>query len=247
MIQKPSQSSITSTPNLKQPLQGVIKRYTKRILVTCRKYFSKRREQGLQPENWCRGFSLVETLVAITILLVVIVGPMAISSQSAKSTSFASEQVVAFFLAQEGAELIHKHRDDFFNKKFTAETAAVYTETPWQDFMSSSEYRDCLGNGCGIEFSQLDSEEIATVPCGADACPLYFDDRTESELRSRYTHTATPTTENSPYRRKVVLAPVAGSSNNEIRVVSTVYWRSGNLRDEQSVSVETYLFNTYGQ
>ena len=58
------------------------------------------------------GFSLVETLVAISILLIVIVGPMTISMQSAKSSSFASEQVQAFFLAQEGLELAEKARDD---------------------------------------------------------------------------------------------------------------------------------------
>ena len=51
-----------------------------------------------------KGFSLVETLVAISILLIVIVGPMTISMSTAKSSSFASEQVQAFFLAQEGLE-----------------------------------------------------------------------------------------------------------------------------------------------
>jgi prepilin-type N-terminal cleavage/methylation domain-containing protein len=50
------------------------------------------------------GFSLVETLVAISLLLIMIVGPMAISAKTAKSTSFASEQVQAFFLAQEGLD-----------------------------------------------------------------------------------------------------------------------------------------------
>lgn len=64
------------------------------------------------------GFSLVETLVAITILLVVIIGPMTISSSAAKSTSFASEQVTAFFLAQEGAELIEKARNDLLLEHF---------------------------------------------------------------------------------------------------------------------------------
>lgn len=196
------------------------------------------------------GFSLVETLVAITILLIVIVGPMTISSQSARSTSFASEQVVAFFLAQEGAELMQKHRDDYFNKTFTnpGSGSSGYTSTPWQDFKASTPYTDCLdtgdGNGCGIEIDRTAIGTINTRACGSDPCALYFDDRISSTLRSRYTHTATTFTEATPYRRELVLTPI---SADEIRLVSSVYWRSGNLRDEQSVTVETYLFNTYGE
>jgi hypothetical protein len=33
---------------------------------------------------------------------------------------------------------------------------------------------------------------------------------------------------------------------DEVKVVSTVTWRSGFSRDQQSVSVETSLFNVYG-
>lgn len=194
------------------------------------------------------GFSLVEALVAITILLIVIVGPMTISSQSAQSTSFASEQVVAFFLAQEGAELFQKHRDDYFNRTFTSSSSAAYTSTPWQDFKNSAQYGECLdtgdGNGCGIEITRTNTGVIDTRACGSDPCALYFDDRVSSDFRSRYTHTATTYTQPTPYQREVVVNEI---SADEIRVVSTVYWRSGNIRDEQTVSVETYLFNTYGQ
>lgn len=51
----------------------------------------------------------METLVAITILLIVVVGPMKIIISASNSTSFSGEQVVAFFLAQEGAEIAQKH------------------------------------------------------------------------------------------------------------------------------------------
>ena len=64
------------------------------------------------------GFSLIETLVSISILLIVIVGPMSISNNSAKGSSFSNEQVTAFFLAQEGAELAQKGRDDLVIKGF---------------------------------------------------------------------------------------------------------------------------------
>jgi len=72
------------------------------------------------------GFSLVETLVSISILLLVIVGPMTITSRTAKSATFASEQVQAFFLAQEGVELAQKARSDLVLRKFLPTVHANY-------------------------------------------------------------------------------------------------------------------------
>ena len=198
-------------------------------------------------QNAQSGFSLVETLVAVTILLIVIIGPMTISSQSAKSTSFASEQVIAFFLAQEGAELIHKHRDDFFNRSYSTTTASVYTSSPWADFKASTVYSRCVlssGRGCGIQIDRTSIGTINAIRCSGEACPLYFDDTVNSISRSRYTHTSTANTENTPYRREITLEPI---SADEIKVTSRVSWNSGNTRDEQSTTVETYLFNTYGE
>lgn len=82
--------------------------------------------------NTQSGFSLVETLVAITILLIVISGPLAISTSTARSTSFSSEQVEAFFLAQEGAELAQKIRDDLLLAAFLTDP-----QDGWDDFWMS--------------------------------------------------------------------------------------------------------------
>jgi prepilin-type N-terminal cleavage/methylation domain-containing protein len=189
-----------------------------------------------------QGFSLVETLVAITILLLVIVGPLTISSQSARSTSFASEQVIAFFLAQEGLEIIQKGRDDlvingFDNASFDA--WAAFTNT-------SGFYRHCydVNSGCGVELLANASGALdAPIDCGSDArCPLYFDDSIGSTLRSRYTPDQPGTYLSTPYSRTVTMQSV---SSDEVRVESTVYWRNSDQREEQSVTVETYLFNIY--
>lgn len=190
-------------------------------------------------KNSQSGFSLVETLVAITILLIIIVGPMTITSQSARSTSFSSEQVVAFFLAQEGLELMQKERDEFFNLHFRNETA---NPTPWSDFKNSSIYATCL-NGCGPYLEAGPGELVRAIACTDGPCRLYFND-SNSNTRSRYTPVTQPSYEDTPYRREVRLQQVTAE---QIRVLSTVYWRTGNLSDEQQVTVESYLFNTYGE
>ena len=58
------------------------------------------------------GFTLVETLVAISILLISIVGPLTIASKGLLSARFARDQITAFYLAQEATELIRNKRDN---------------------------------------------------------------------------------------------------------------------------------------
>lgn len=194
------------------------------------------------------GFSLVETLVAITILLLVIVGPMTIISTTANSTSFASEQVVAFFLAQEGVELAQKARDDIVLNRFLDSSDGSYDSNPWATFSDESSagpYEDCFDSrGCALEVSEdADGAIEAPVQCTTNnnPCRLYYDDTTGS-IRSRYTHSATGNTL-TEYTRSVYFENI---SAYEIRVVSEVEWFTGSVRNSQQVEVETYLYDVYG-
>jgi type II secretory pathway pseudopilin PulG len=58
-----------------------------------------------------RAFTLIETLVAISLLVIAIVAPMSLVSQSLASAYFARDQVTAYNLAQEGIEVIRSVRD----------------------------------------------------------------------------------------------------------------------------------------
>lgn len=58
-----------------------------------------------------RGFTLIETFVAITILLSAIAGPLTIASKGLSSAFIAKDQTVASYLAQEGVEYIRWKRD----------------------------------------------------------------------------------------------------------------------------------------
>ena len=189
------------------------------------------------------GFSLVETLVAITILLIVIVGPMTISSSAAKSTSFASEQVTAFFLAQEGAELMEKARNDLLLQNFSGTNP-----DPWADFTRTAAggtYRFCYTsvgvNGCNLSIGNGSSGALTSpASCsGQDSCKVNLDAE-NSSLRSKFT--AGNTGVATIYIRNIRLQQV---SANEVSVTSTVTWRSGFSRDDQQVVVQTSLFNIY--
>ncbi|HEY0220976.1 MAG TPA: prepilin-type N-terminal cleavage/methylation domain-containing protein, partial [Candidatus Paceibacterota bacterium] len=59
-----------------------------------------------------KGFTLVESLVAISILSLSILSTFTVVSSSLKSSSLAKEQVIAFYLAQEAMEYIKNVRDN---------------------------------------------------------------------------------------------------------------------------------------
>ncbi len=58
-----------------------------------------------------KGFTLIETLVAILLLATAIAGPLTIASKGLTSALVAKDQIVAQFLAQDAIEYIRYRRD----------------------------------------------------------------------------------------------------------------------------------------
>lgn len=63
-------------------------------------------------KNKKSGFTLVETFVAIVILMVAVIGPMTLFSRSISDGVYARNQVTASYLAQEGLEIVINRRDN---------------------------------------------------------------------------------------------------------------------------------------
>jgi len=59
-----------------------------------------------------QGFTIVETLVAITILMISIAGPLTIAQKSLTAATQAKDQVIASYLAQDLMEYIKNARDN---------------------------------------------------------------------------------------------------------------------------------------
>lgn len=57
------------------------------------------------------GFTLIETLVAVSLMVIAIVAPMSLVSQSLTTAYYARDQVAAYSLAQEGIETVRAVRD----------------------------------------------------------------------------------------------------------------------------------------
>lgn len=58
-----------------------------------------------------RGLTMVETLVAISILTIAVIGPLGIIAQALHTSYYARDQMTAYYLAQEAVEYVRNLRD----------------------------------------------------------------------------------------------------------------------------------------
>lgn len=127
--------------------------------------------------NYKNGFSLLETLVAISVLTVALLGVYNLVSLGVSKASFAKNQNIAFFLGQEGMEYIN-------NKRMTNAIAG----NPWLTGLN-----DCINpNVCSI-----DAVNNSIPQCPSGNCPkIKFDSNVGYNYSSG---------QNTVFQRKIII------------------------------------------
>ena len=160
-----------------------------------------------------RGFTLIEAFVAITILVMAMVGPLAIASQSAMFAAFTRDQVTANFLAQDAVEYVRWIRDS--------------NQLSGRDWMAGLDACISASGGSACYFdSSLTSASMQA--CASGGCPVMLYD----PASGRYDYDAGAA---SHFTRTVSIArPVSPNDCStgkgcEIAIVVKVAWTTGTL------------------
>lgn len=166
-----------------------------------------------------KGFTLIETLVSITILLTMITGGFVAIRAGLVSTFAARDQVTAFFLAQEAIELVKNVRDT--NAVVNA-GLPLASQIPWNEGLDG-----CASGNCYADAANLASP---IGPCtGSCTLNLYQDSN------GLYTHDTSGTTA-TRFTRSVQISAVPDNSGElEVRVVVTY--------DGKTLEVSEHIFD----
>jgi prepilin-type N-terminal cleavage/methylation domain-containing protein len=175
------------------------------------------------------GFTLIETMVAVTLLTIAIEAPLVLAARGISTSNYSGNQIVAQYLAQEGLEMVRLTRD---NNSLNA-----------RDWMSGpSGIGACIPSDGSIIKCIVNAWDGTFTPCSGSCPNLQYND-----VSKRYGQGQIGWSD-SIFRREITLGYVAGEtddngSNYELRATSTVYWKNGSIPGEQHVSVSENFFN----
>jgi type II secretory pathway pseudopilin PulG len=173
-----------------------------------------RRQQG--------GFTIVETLVAITILMIAVVGPLTIVSKALTAALDANNQMVASNLAQETMELIKNQKDQNVAASATWLSGISSVATP----CTSSDPTQTTT--CDMQVTTGSPDAYTYETCGASTkgCQLYKN----PSIPTVYTHDSSGSNIPTPFTRYYYLNPVTGdpTMSEQVLVRVVVTWNSGS-------------------
>jgi prepilin-type N-terminal cleavage/methylation domain-containing protein len=153
------------------------------------------------------GFTIIESLVAIAILVSAIIGATTAVQTGLSSYTFSKDQIIAFYLAQEGFEQIRNIRD-----------ANQINNRPWLTGLAAASGDACYyGQACMVDPV---ASAVATRCTSPGNCPFLRQD----SVNGFYGYNAAwPLTR---FRREITLSSV---NSEEVAVTVTVNWSKGSV------------------
>lgn len=146
-------------------------------------------------QNNSKGFTLIETLVAIFVLLIAVSAAFSAATSSLQALFGAQNRTIAFFLAQEGSEFVKNWRDE--NSLLGQEWDTGFSE---------------CSSGC-----QVDAIDLVAERCLGNDCRLHID----PDGFYRSSEAAPGGSTESRFSRSVTIEEI---SDYESKVTSTVTW-----------------------
>ncbi len=183
-----------------------------------------------------RGFTILETLVAISILLISIVGPLTVAEKGLTAAASSQDQLMASYLGQDLLEYVRDVRDNFI----------LANSSSW--LAGSVNLSSCIvaNSHCDFdtEVQNASAPSFATCTVSANLCTLYLKtvgsgsyytpDSTSGGTATRFSRafTITPVNESSPGNPATAQSAI---------LTVTVSWKTGGISNQ--VVLQDILFN----
>jgi prepilin-type N-terminal cleavage/methylation domain-containing protein len=153
-----------------------------------------------------RGFTLLETMVALAVLSMAIIAPISLVAESLLAAVYARDQVTAFYIAQEGIEAVRSMRDNnILQNAITGSSINILNGIP-----------DTTGNPFTI-----DSVHNNAMAVCSGACPMLQTDGTLYGYGTGWSDTNF---------RRTLYAQYLTSSSTEVQLKVLVEWQTGNYK-----------------
>lgn len=181
--------------------------------------------QKLQKNN-NGGFTLIETIVAIFILVLAVTGPMSAAQNSLKASFLARDQVVAFYLAQDVIEYLKNYKDENMIDNLDRNTRVIIPN----NILSKCDSKPC--NVDTLNNNPAEPDNIKT--CTAYGCDPLFFNSTNKTYSAKSGGTA------SKFTRETLIEEIV--LNEEYSVTVTVKWKP-NFFTPREIVVQENLYN----
>ena len=177
--------------------------------------------------NKQKGFTLIETFVAVLILVFAVIAPLGLLARAISDGNFAKNQVTAYFLAQEGVELAIRQRD----KNTYTSGPDIPLASAWLDGLSI-----CQSQGCNPDPKMESFTSCSETDFDEKRCILFLVD---DELGYSPAQ-GTATGNESMFARRIKVNEVVDDPN-KVEIVSEVRWSEKNKT--HSSRVATVMIN----